>query len=183
MPFVIHKVARVAVSIRQGLNTLPVVLIIPPSTFEENARPRTALDPLPAALVILPLAGISLLVGPGKFSFPFFFAINPLAIVPHISIHTNEGAVAMLVVVLPLSYVLCSVALVPVAFAVLISIHPLSIVLNDKLLLSIAPNGSKSLAMLQTVLPFSSILRPITVGQCANPLMLIECPLTIVNLA
>lgn len=116
------------------------------------------MDPLPTALVVHPLAGISLLVGPCKFTLPFLFAINPLTIVPYISVHTNEGSVAMLVVALPLSYVLSSVALAPCAFAVFESIHPLSIVLNDKLVLSITPSCGLAITMFHAVFPLSYIL-------------------------
>ena len=183
MAFSIHKTARVTVSVRQRLNTLPEVYVILPSTFVKDARSRTALDPMPAALVVLPLARISLFVGPGKCSFAFFFSIHPLAIVPHISVLTNERAVAMLVVIHPLTYVLCSVALTPGAFSVFISILPLAIVLDNELLLPFTPNRSSSLPMLHTVLPFSSILRTISVGQYANPVMLIEFPFSFVTLA
>lgn len=183
MAFAIHETARVAVSIRQQLNTLPLVYVILPSTFVKNAEPRTALDPIPAALVIFPLALISLFVGPGKCSFAFLFSIYPLAIVPHISVLTNERAVAMLVVIYPLTYVLCSVALTPGAFSVFISVLPLTIVLDNKLLLPFAPNGSIALPMLHSVLPFSSVLRTISVGQYANTVMLIEFPFSFVTLA
>jgi len=105
-----------------------------------------------------------------------------LAIVPNISVLTNERAVAMLVVVHPLTYVLCSVALTPRAFSVFISILPLAIVLDNELILPFTPNGSSSLPMLLTVLPFSSVLRTISVGQYAKPMLLIEFPFSFVKL-
>ena len=183
MAFAIYETACVAVSIRQRLNTLPAVYVILPSTFVKDARPGTALDPITAALVVLPLALISFFVGPGKCSFAFLFSIHPLAIVPNISVLTNERAVAMLVVFLPLTYVLCSVALTPCAFSVFISILPLAIVLDNELVLPFTPNSTSALPMLHTVLPFSSVLRTISVSEYANPVMLIEFPFSFVTLA
>jgi hypothetical protein len=75
------------------------------------------------------------------------FPVYPLAFISNASFLASQSTEAVILIILPLSFVRCSVALVPGAFTMLLTSLPLTFVLHDIFFLQITPKSLFTLPM------------------------------------